>query len=341
MIDCKPGDCAFVTNATDGVNAVLSSLRFESGDEILYTNHGYNACNNAVRYYAERSGAVAVQVELPFPVQDPNQITEAVVGAVTSRTKLAVIDHIGSPSAFVLPIHQIVQALESRGIQTLVDGAHAPGQVEVSLRSIRPSYYAGNLHKWMCTPKTAAFLYVRPELQDQIVPSVVSHGYNIRRPNSTRFHDLFDWPGTTDPTPVLCLPKVLSFLNGLLDGGLPALLERNRQLAVDAKALLLRTLDTAPVCPASMSASMFDISLPPGLTTDEPLDLGTTPTPKDALQSKLLAEFGIEVPVFHISQTRVIRISVHAYNQLADVQRLAAALITLMEQPTATGDQPT
>ncbi len=331
LVGADAEDLVFVRNATSGVAAVLRSLRLAPGDEILVTDHGYNACRCAAELAAGQAGAAVAVAGVPAPVESPAQVVEAILAAVTPRTRLAVVDHITSPTAVVLPIGRIVAELDRRGVDTLVDGAHAPGMAPLDLRDIGAAYYTGNCHKWLCAPKGAGFLHVRRDRQEGIHPAVVSHGYNVRRPRRSRLHDEFDWTGTDDLTPWLCVPAAIGFLDGLLPGGLPALMARNHALAVHARRVLCEALGGSPLCPEEMLGSMAAVRLP-----DErgpaAMDWGSSPTPAHPLHTALLERCGIEVPVYHwpAPPRQVLRASAQAYNSPPQYERLARAVRELL-----------
>jgi isopenicillin-N epimerase len=318
----------FVPNATAGVNAVLRSLDFRPGDEILVTPHDYNACRNVVRYVAGRSAAVVAEVELPLPVDSPQQVVDAVLERVTSRTRLALLDHITSPTALVFPIAELVQELDRRGVDTLVDGAHAPGMTALDMKRLGAAYYTGNCHKWLCAPKGAGFLHVRRDRQEGIQPPIVSHGWNRPRPGYSPFQDAFDWPGTLDPTAWMCVGAAIRFLRGLMPGGLPALTERNHELAMFGRRILCKRLGVTPVGQPPMLGSMAAVMLPmevaayclrhqlPGTVDDA------------ALHDELLLQHSIEIPLYWwpAPPQLILRISAQAYNDSAQYERLAGAL---------------
>jgi isopenicillin-N epimerase len=331
FLGVSESDLVFVTNATTGVNAVLGSLQSFPDDEILITNHGYNACNNAARCHAERVGARVVEALIPFPISCPESVTDAILDRVSPRTRLAIIDHVTSPTALVFPIDEIIRQLHAKGILTLVDGAHAPGMVPLRLADLGAAYYAGNCHKWLCVPKTAGFLYVRPDLQKTLLPPVISHGYNLVREGSSRFHALFDWPGTIDPTPWLCVPRSLALLGDQCPGRLPGMMRRNRELALAARDMLCQALDIEPACPPEMLGSMAAVIVPDSVSCDDD-GRGPIPfTPIDPLQNVLWNRFRIEVPVYRLAQLpqRILRISAHLYNDRRDYERLVSALSEL------------
>jgi isopenicillin-N epimerase len=323
LLNTASENVAFVPNATTGVNAVVRSLERRAGDEILTTNQDYNACRNALKAATERAGAKVAVVQVPFPLCEETQVVQTVLSCANENTRLAMIDHVTSPTAVVYPIAKIVRALEERGIDTLVDGAHAPGMLPLDLDVLRPAYYTGNCHKWLCSPKGAGFLYVRPDRQELIQPTTISHGFNTSRPGRNALHTRFDWVGTIDPTPWLCVGNAIDWLAALLPGGLPELMNRNRTLAIDARRILCESLAMEPPCPEEMLGSMASIPLP-----------ANSPTPSsaenriDPLQVKLIDEYGIEVPVarWGVPEQRCLRISAHAYNSRDQYSYLATAL---------------
>jgi isopenicillin-N epimerase len=323
FLGCSAADLAFVANATTGVNAVLRSLSFEPGDELLITDHAYNACRNALDYVAARAGASVIVAAVPFPLSGPDQVVAAIVDRVTPRTRLALLDHVTSPTALVLPLAEIVADLDRRGVDTLVDGAHAPGMLPVTLDRIGAAYYAGNCHKWMCAPKGAGFLHVRSDRQEGIVPVVVSHGANSSRTDKSRFRLLFDWVGTTDPTAALAVPAAIDFMDDLHPGGWQGLMNANHELAVAGRDELIGALGVAAPAPAEMLGSMAAVPLPDGS--------GPLNTERDPFQGELLAA-GFEVPIVPWRQwpQRLLRISAQAYNSLDQYHRLGGALRDLL-----------
>lgn len=327
FVGADADDLAFVPNATAGVNTVLRSLALEPGDELLTTDHEYNACRNALEATAARAGARVVVATVPFPLESPDQVVEALLAAAGPRTRLLLVDHVTSQTGLVLPIARIVAALEERGIDTLVDGAHAPGMVPLDLRALGAAYYTGNCHKWICAPKGAALLHVRRDRQQRVRPLSISHGANATREDRSRFRLEFDWTGTFDPTPFLCVPEALRLLGGLLPGGWPALQEHNRRTALAARALLCEALGCAAPSPDEMIGSLASVPLPPG--DGAPLRSALS---LDPLQDALLERHRVEVPVipWPAPPRRLLRISAQIYNERTEYERLIRGLHELL-----------
>ena len=323
LVGADADDLTFVSNATSGVNTVLRSLFLEPGDELLTTNHAYNSCRNALRWQ-EKSGVRMVVAQVPWPIAGPAQVVEAVLARATPRTRLVLLDHVTSPSGLVFPVASLVRALAERGIDTLVDGAHAPGMIELNVTSLGAAYYTGNCHKWLCAPKGAAFLHVRRDRQDRVRPLAVGHGLNSTRTDRSRFRLEMDWIATADPTPFLCVPAAIRFLSGLLPGGLPALQARNRALALQAQGILSAALGVERPAPPEMIGTLAAVPLPDYR--------GAPPDGRGAwwhpLQRTLLEEHQIEVPIFPFPELprQVVRVAAQIYNSPEQVERLAAAL---------------
>lgn len=315
LVGAPARDLGFVRSATDGVNAVLGSLRLEPGDEVVVTDHGYNACINAARYFVERQGAAVRVAAVPFPLAGPAQVVEAVERALTPRTRLLLVDHVTSPTGLVFPVAELVAMAQAHGARVLVDGAHAPGMLPLDLAGLGADYYTGNHHKWLCAPKASGFLYVQPRWQHEVRPTVISHGANRPRPGRSRFLAEFDWTGTFDPTALLSLPAAIAFLGSLHPGGIDELMRANRRLAVQARARLCAALQVEAPAPESMLGSLAAVELPQPLRDRD-------------LQARLRDGFAIEVPVIDwpAGNTRLVRVSMQAYNDLADVERLIEAL---------------
>lgn len=322
FVGADPDDLVFVRNATEGVNAVLRSLELAAGDEIVITDHGYNACNNAARHVASRTGARVVVAPLPFPIAGPDVVVEEILAAVTPRTRLVLVDHVTSPTGIVLPVAAIVAALQGRGIDVLVDGAHAPGMLPLDVAAIGAAYYTGNFHKWVCAPKGAAMLHVRRDRQAGLHPAVISHGYNAPAARS-RLQVEFDWTGTADPTPWLCVPAALREVAGMVPGGWPEVRARNHALVCEGRTIVAAAIGAEPPAPEDMLGSLASIIIPPG--ADAP---PTTPLYCDPLQDALLLRHGIEVPIppWPAPPRRLLRISAQLYNEREDYLALARAL---------------
>jgi len=325
FVGADPAAIAFVPNATAGVNAVLRSLDLDRHDELLVTTHEYNASRNALEYVAGIAGAKVVAVDVPFPIESADVIVERVRAAVTDRTRLLLIDHVTSQTGLVFPIAQIIAELNRRGIDTLVDGAHAPGMFPLQLDALGAAYYTGNLHKWVCAPKGAAFLYVRENRRLGIRPVVISHGANAKRTDRSRFHLEFDWPGTFDPTAILSVPTALEFISTLVEGGWPEVMRRNHELALRARDLLCDRLGIPHPAPDDMLGSMAAMPLPEGRPY-VPTLYG------DPLQDALFDKYNIEVPIhpWPHQPKRVLRVSAQLYNEIGEYETLAAALDELL-----------
>lgn len=313
FLGAEPEDLVFVPNATAGVNAVLRSLSLTPGDELLITSHTYAACRKTAEFVTERAGARVVVAHLPFPCRSEEDLITPILKGVSPRTRLALLDHVTSPTALILPMARLVGDLRAVGVETLVDGAHAPGMIPLQLSDLDAAYYTGNAHKWLCAPKGAAFLHVRRDRQAQLHPTVISHGYGAG------WRAEFDWTGTFDPTPWLCIPEALRFIGALLPGGWPAVMATNHTLALQARSLLANSCGIGAPCPESMIGSIASIPLP----------RASDGSPAHRLDTQGLHDWfrkrGIETWL-HAHPVPVLRVSAQLYNDLDQFKRLADLL---------------
>lgn len=301
-------DIAFVDNATSGIQAVIGSLALAPDDEILINDQTYNAVKNIARHAAQRSGARLVEVTLPFPAPDEAAILAAFTQGLGPRTRLVILDHITSATALVMPIERMITAAHAVGALVLVDGAHAPGQIDLSVGKLQADFYCGNFHKWVMAPKGAAFLWAGREHQAWLHPPVISHGYG------SGFIAEFDWTGTRDPSAYLCVPAAIAFRESFGD---QIIKSRNSALAAEAGAYLAQTWQTRVGAPEPADASMRLVQLP--FTTEPP----------DGLRRKLWLEHRIDVPVNALAGRLWVRISAQIYNDMDDYRRLARAITAL------------
>lgn len=316
----------FVRNASSGVASVVRSIEstLQSGDELLTTAQDYNAVRQILEYTAELHGAKVVVAEVPFPIESPEQVAEAVLRCVGPRTRLAVIDHITSPTALIYPVATLVAALEP-DIPVLIDGAHGPGQVELSIDELGASWYTGNLHKWTCAPKGSAFLHTRADWRSDTVPTVISHGRNAPLPEiGDRYRLLFDWLGTDDFSQWLVVPDAMKAVGELEPGGWPAVRAQNHQLILAARKLVADAVGSRLPAPDEMIGSMAAIRLPDREGEDPGGEL--SPLMGD------LIEAGFETLVMNWPSwpSQLLRVSAHHYNRLEEYEALADVLGVLI-----------
>jgi isopenicillin-N epimerase len=297
----------FVPNVTYGINIVARSLDLEPGDEILSTDQEYGATERAWRFVCEKRGYRYVKQEIPLPLADPDEILERLWAGVSERTKVIAVSHVTSPTALVLPVEAICQRARSAGILTAIDGAHAPGQVDLDLDQCGVDFYMGNAHKWLSSPKGAAFLFARPACQGLLEPLVVSHGWQSPAPGPSQFLDYFNWVGTDDPAAYLTVPAAIDFQ---LEHQWADVRAACHRLALEAQRRILALSDLSPLSPDSMWVQMCATPLPG--------------SPED--YSDLWEAHRIVVPVFERNGQTLIRVSIQAYNTPDDVERLLSAL---------------
>ena len=322
MLECDAEDLALVENATTGVNTILRSLEFNTGDEILVPDHAYQACRNAIDFVAQRWGVKVVTVNIPFPIEGPQIAFDIIMAGVTERTVLAMIDTVTSPTGLLMPFERLTKELEAKGVAVLLDAAHGIGMVPLSLDKLGASYSTSNCHKWLCAPKGSAFLHVRKDRQHLIHPLTISHGMTFPLGDTTRFRHEFDWTGTRDYSAACSIPYTIEVMEQMVDGGWPAIMKHNHDLAIEGRRILCERLGIHAPCPDEMIACIATLELPSGGGAGIPLH------EPDPLHKVLQDTYGIQVPVWswESPKGRYIRISAQLYNHVDEYHYLANAL---------------
>jgi isopenicillin-N epimerase len=300
LLSMRPTDFGFVTNATEGVNAVIRSTRLSPGDELLTTTHVYNAVRKAMQFVARQRGATYREIDVPLPVDGAAQIAQRVIDGLGPRTRLLVLDHVTSPTALIFPVEQICAACAARGIEVLIDGAHGPGMLDLNVPATGATYYAGNLHKWCCCPKGSGFLWVHPDRQADVHPLIISHFLD------ESFVKEFGWQGTRDVSSWLTIPTALQFMASL---GWREIRQHNHALATWAHAMLADQLGLPTLSPRDgrLLGSMASLPLPHPLR-----DMSEAQAA--AMQQRLYDEFHLEMPLMLWAGKYYLRVCAQVYN---------------------------
>lgn len=328
FLKCDPMGIAPVANATIALSTILTNTDWKPGDEVIVTDHEYASGVNELQRMAPKTGLRVVTVKIPMPCAGPEVVLDAVLDAITPRTKMVLISHITSPTSLILPVEQIVWRCRELGIETLVDGTHAPGQIDVDVARMNPTYYVGSGHKWLSAPKGTGFMYVAPEKRDGFRTLALSSRAAKIRPDRSLFLRDFDYMGTDDYTNILAMKDAIEFLGGLYPGGWDELRRRNHEMVIRGRRIVADAVapfypGMNPACPESMIGCMATILLP-----DACPEMAARPTLyDDPLQDALIEQHRVAVPIWRLNNVqRVLRISAQAHNCLNDYERLAEAL---------------
>jgi len=311
-------DVVYIPNATYGVNIVARSLALQPEDEVLTTDHEYGACDYTWEFVCKKTGANYIHQPIPLPVRSEEEIVEQIWQGVTPRTKVIYLSHITSPTALRLPVERICQRARQAGILTLVDGAHAPGQIPLDMEAVGADFYTGNCHKWLLSPKGAAFLYARREVQPLVEPLVVSWGYHATTETTcgSQFIDYLQWTGTKDPAAALSVPTAILFMR---DHNWDEVRRECHALMRQAVERICALTDLPPLYP---------------LDSDFYSQMAIAPLPLSAdltsLKARLYDEYQVEVPLIQWQDRKFVRISIQGYNTPSDVDALLEALGELL-----------
>lgn len=319
FLNARADDLVYFPNPTTAINMVARNLAIGPGDEILTTNHEYGAMDRTWDYICRQRGARYIRRAIRLPIRDQAAFVEEFWAGVTPETRAIFISHITSPTALIFPVEAICRKARQAGILTIVDGAHAPGQIALDLQVLGADIYTGACHKWLMAPKGAAFLYVRPELQHWMDPLVVSWGYESEHPSGSQFIDYHEWQGTRDLAAFLSVPAAIEFQETYQ---WPLVRAACHNLASQTRQQLNQLTGFDALSPDSPEwfAQMFSAWLP------EDIDVVS-------LKNQLYDEYGIEVPILAWNRKKLIRVSIQGYNTKADCEALLQALSQLLPHP--------
>jgi isopenicillin-N epimerase len=312
-VNAGENDLVYVPNATFGVNVVARSLNLSTGDEVLATDHEYGACIRTWQFMSQKRGFKIIQQPVPLPLSSSEDTLESFWKGVTERTRVIFISHISSPTAQRLPVEAICARAREAGIMTMVDGAHAPGQIPLDLQAIGADFYTGNGHKWLCSPKGSAFLYTRPERQSLIEPLVVGWGWGEDRVYSfgSDYLDYLQWLGTNDVSAYLAVPAAIQFQ------------DENKWPIVREQCHALLEQAIRRICSLTGMRSIYQ-------SDADYYQMAIAPIPfqgdLDGLKKRLLGEYRIEIQLIEWDNGHFIRVSVQGYNDQEDIDALLEAL---------------
>ena len=311
-------DVVFTQNVTIALNIVARSLELGPADEVLTTDHEYGALDRTWRFLSKERGFAYINQTIPAPLNSPEQFVEALWAGVTPRTRVVFLSHITSRTAIIFPVVEIIRRARQAGIISIVDGAHAPGQIPLALQDLGADFYGGNLHKWLCAPKGAGFLYARPEVQDLLKPLVVSWGYESESPSGSTFIDHHEFWGTRDIAAFLSVPTAIEFQH---KHHWQDVQESCHQLAREAQQRICNLTGLPPLHSSDdiWFRQMCTAPLPSGMDILE-------------LKRRLYDEYRIEIPLIQWGAYKLVRVSIQAYNDSGDVDRLLNALCKLLSR---------
>jgi isopenicillin-N epimerase len=314
-LNCPAEDVVYFPNPTTAINMVARSLALSEGDEILASNHEYGAMDRTWRFAAAKTGVKYINYPIPLPVSTHAEFIDQFWQGVTPNTKVIFLSHITSETALIIPVEKICARAKAAGILTVIDGAHAPGQIPVDLEKINADIYTGACHKWLGAPKGSAFLYANKASQPWLEPLVVSWGFEAEKPGGSQFIDYHEWQGTNDISSYLSVPAAIEFQE---EHDWRSVRKQCREMLGEARKRLVEVIGIPEICPDRLEwwAQMAAIELPE-------LDL-------ELLQRKLYAEYQVEVPVYRWAGVPYLRVSIQGYNTQVDIEALINGLKQLI-----------
>lgn len=326
-LGCRRDELVFVPNATTGINVVARSLPVEPGDEVLGTDLEYGACERAWEWNLEQRGARYLRARVPLPVGSPDDVVEAIFAAVTPRTRAIYLSHITSGTALRLPIEAVAARAREQGILTVIDGAHAIGQIPVDLDASGVDLYSGNSHKWLCAPKGSGILYARPEHHVWLQSPIVSWGWiqeSDRFLGDRQFVSRNQFQGTRDIAAFLATPSAIAYQ---MERDWDTVRDRCQDLVVEARDRIAALSGLPQIAPAPAPGDYAWFR-----------QMAIAPLPVDIngkeLKRRLYDDYRIEIPVTQVGDRHYIRFSFQGYNGRDDLEALLSALEHLLPDKT-------
>ena len=308
-VDCNKNDVIFSPNPSTALNTVIKSLKLKKDDEILTTNHEYGALDKTWKFICNKTGAKYIQAKILLPLISNDNFIDCLEKKITTKTKIIFVSHITSSTALIFPAKKISALAKKYNIFCIIDGAHAPAYLNLSIREINCDVYVGACHKWMCSPKGVSFLYVKKKHQDMIDPLIVSWGYESEYPSESKFLDYHQWQGTKDMSAYLTIPYTIKFLK---DNNWDNIRKKCREINLWARDEINNLLNKEAMCDKKFLGQMSSIYINKVATID--------------YQLYFYKKYKIQIPFILWNNKSLIRISIQAYNSKEDVYKLLDAL---------------
>ncbi len=308
-INCNKDDIVFFPNPSTALNTVIKSLDLKNNDEILTTNHEYGALDKTWNFICKKTGAKYIKQNIILPLKSKNDFINIFIKGINKNTKVIFISHITSPTGLIFPVEEICKIARENNIFCIIDGAHAPGHIDLNIKQLNPDIYTGACHKWMCAPKGTSFLYAKKEIQNDIDPLVISWGYDSDIPSHSKYLDYHQWQGTQDPSAYLTIPDVINFLN---KNNWNEVSKKCRLINIEARELINKSLNKNPISDNQFIGQMSAIEI----------------KCEDSIKviKKLYEDFKIVVPIVKWEDKMLLRFSIQAYNSMEDIEKLIFAI---------------
>ena len=309
FLNVDSNDLILIDNPTTAINEIIRSLKLQPGDEIISTDHEYGAMDKAWEFITEKTGSIYKNIKLPFPIQSNDDITSTLINNCSDKTKVLFISHITSPTAIIFPVKELCDFARKNNIITIIDGAHAPGHIELDIRNLNPDYYIGTCHKWLCTPKGVSFLYVNKEIQNKLDPLIIGWGWRDKETKLSNFQSNHQWWGTRDMSSYFCIPIAI-MIHQEKD------MVHSRIQCLSKIPIIRKEINNitkqSDICPKEMLGHMASMIIP----IENHLEI----------KNILINEYNIEIPIFNWKGKSLLRVSYYLYNQKKDINYLIKAL---------------